>query len=91
MEQGPGALSYPDLVPTQVSLANSMRIWGRTDKVILAERNFLTTLFVLVLSPLTYFTAVLHYIGQRTSRQPVWPPEVESECGQAPLAEPVRA
>ncbi|SOE64431.1 hypothetical protein SAMN05446635_2504 [Burkholderia sp. OK233] len=91
MEQGPGTLSYPDLVPTQVSLANSMRIWGRTDKAILAERNFFTTLFVLVLSPFTYFTALLHYIGQRTSRQPLWPPEVESECERAPLAEPGRA
>ncbi|WCM19924.1 hypothetical protein NDK50_00090 [Paraburkholderia bryophila] len=91
MERGPSVLPVPDLVPTQVSLANSMRIWGRTDKAILAERNFFTTLLVLALSPFTYFTALLHYIGQRTSRQPVWPPEVERECEQTRLAEPVRA
>lgn len=91
MEQGPGVLSYPELVPTQVSLANSMRIWRRADRAILAERNLFTTLLVVVLSPFIYLTALLHYIGQRTSRQPVWPAGVERECERAQLVEPVRA
>ncbi|MFM0078754.1 hypothetical protein P0D72_07670 [Paraburkholderia sediminicola] len=91
MEQGPRALTYPDLVPTKVSLANSLRIWRHDDHAILAERNLFTTLLVVVLSPFIYFTAVLHYIGQRTSRQPAWPPEVERECERAPLDESVRA
>jgi hypothetical protein len=90
-EQGPGVLSHPELVPTQVSLANSMRIWRRADRAILAEGNLFTTLLVVVLSPFIYLTALLHYIGQRTSRQPVWPAEVERECERAPLVEPVRA
>lgn len=91
MEQGPGALSYPDLVPTQVSLTNSLRIWRHDDRAILAERNLFTTLLVVALSPFVYFTAVLHYIGQKNSRPPVWPPEVERECERAPLDDSVRA
>ena len=91
MAEGPGGLPYPDLVPTRVSLANSLRIWRRDDKDILAERNVVTTLLVVLTGPLIFLTAVLHYIGQRTSRQPVWPADVERECERPPLAEPVLA
>jgi hypothetical protein len=90
MEQGPASLTYPDLVPTEVSLANSVRIWRRDDRDILAERNLFTTLLVVLTGPLVLVTAFLHYIGQRTSRQPEWPADVERECEKLPVAEPAR-
>lgn len=46
MEQGPSALSYPDLVSTKVSFANPLRIWRHDDRAILAERNLFTTLLL---------------------------------------------
>jgi len=91
MDRGPKALSYPELVPTEVSLANSMKIWARSGKRMLAERNAFVSLLVLLFSPFAFVTALLHYIGQRTSRQPVWPDDVLQDCEQAAVDEPLKA
>ncbi|MBW0446000.1 hypothetical protein EN871_27855 [bacterium M00.F.Ca.ET.228.01.1.1] len=79
MEDGPSAVPSPEVVPTNVSLSNSLKIWLRSDKKFLASRNPIAMLGLL-LSPFAAFTGLLHYIGQLTSQQPVWPEEIEREC-----------
>ena len=72
MEEGASMLPEPELVPTQVSLRNSMKIWLRTARRVMRSGNPVAVP-VLVLIPFAALTGVLHYIGQLTSRQPAWP------------------
>ncbi len=81
MEGGPSAAPTPEWVPKGPSFANSRRIWTRDDEALLKERSVLATTLVWVLRPFVYLTVVLHYIGMRTSREPVWPADVETACG----------
>jgi hypothetical protein len=91
MDRGPEVLSYPELVPTDVSLSNSMKLWTRSGKKMVAERNGSVSLLVLELSPFVLLTVLLHYVGQRTSRQPVWPDEVLRNCEEASVGASIQA
>lgn len=83
MEGGPSAVPAPESVPKETSFANSRRIWTRDDEVLLAELSLLATTLVWVLRPFVYLTVVLHYIGMRTSREPVWPADIQAACANA--------
>ncbi|WP_052408658.1 DUF6708 domain-containing protein [Paraburkholderia acidipaludis] len=78
MEGGTSGVPAPDLVRTEVSFRNSCRVVFRNDKKLLAEGNIVATLLVRVLKPFAALTAVLHYIGMRTSREPVWPADLDA-------------
>ena len=78
MEGGPSAVPAPELVPTAISLRNSGDLYFRTDRKLLAEGNAVATLLVWLLKPFIALTVVLHYIGMRTSREPVWPVDVDA-------------
>jgi hypothetical protein len=78
MEGGPSAVPAPDLVPTKVSLSNSCKLAFRNDKALLAEGNVVATAVVWLLKPFEILTALLHYVGMRTSREPVWPEGIDA-------------
>ncbi|WP_233832520.1 DUF6708 domain-containing protein [Paraburkholderia sp. ZP32-5] len=78
MEGGPSAVAAPPLVPLEVSLSNSLKLLARDDKALLAEGNVVATSVVWLLKPFEILTAVLHYIGMRTSREPVWPVDIDA-------------
>ena len=78
MEGGPSAVPAPELVPTAISLRNSGDLYFRSDRKLLAEGNAVATLLVWLLKPFIALTVVLHYIGMRTSREPVWPVDVDA-------------
>jgi hypothetical protein len=78
MEGGPSAVPAPPLVPIEVSLSNSLKVLSRNDKALLAEGNVVATSVVWLLKPFEILTALLHYIGMRTSREPVWPAGIEA-------------
>jgi hypothetical protein len=78
MEDGPCAVPAPDLVTTEVSLSNSWKLVFRDDKALLAEGNVLVSSLVRVLRPFKILIALLHYIGMRTSREPVWPAGIDA-------------
>ncbi|WP_233832519.1 DUF6708 domain-containing protein [Paraburkholderia sp. ZP32-5] len=78
MEGGPSAVPAPDLVPIEVSLSNSCKLAFRNDKALLAEGNVVATALVWVLKPFLMLIALLHYIGMRTSREPVWPADIDA-------------
>ncbi|MFM0069578.1 hypothetical protein PQQ86_00200 [Paraburkholderia sediminicola] len=90
MEKGPTALPGPELVPTHVSLANSFNIWTRVDRELLREGSPQAHRLVRMLSGFVFITAILHYIGQLTSRQPAWPSDVLRECQGTGIVEPVK-
>lgn len=91
MEGGPSAVPTPEWVPKETSFANSRRIWTRDDEALLKERSVLATTLVWILRPFVYLTVVLHYIGMRTSREPVWPADVEESCRDTVAASLLRA
>jgi len=78
MEGGPSAVPTPPLVPTEVSLSNSLKVLARNDRALLAEGNIVATSVVWLLKPFEILTALLHYIGMRTSREPVWPEGIDT-------------
>ncbi|MFM0168826.1 hypothetical protein PQR33_05685 [Paraburkholderia sediminicola] len=89
MEEGPTAVPpVKKYLPREPSLRNSMRVWfyglgdiGRASSALRA--------FSFVMSGPVFVLAVLHYIAQLTSREPIWPAEVEVACrdtSAAPLA-----
>jgi hypothetical protein len=82
MENGPYDVPSPEYIPTEVSLSNSMKIWMRSDKRLLRSGNPLAML-VLAFSPFAALTGLLHYIGQLSCREPVWPEDIERECAFA--------
>jgi hypothetical protein len=84
MDGGPSAVPAPELVPTEVSFRNSYRLWQRTNRKLLAEGNVAATALARGLSPFATLTAILHYIGMRTSREPTWPADLDT--GRASLA-----
>lgn len=84
MDSGPSAVPAPELVPTEISFRNSYRLWNRTGNEVLKEKNAVTTGLVRMMAPFAAFTALLHYIGMRTSREPVWPAGLDT--GRASLA-----
>jgi len=83
MEEGSGSLpSVKTYLPRGPSLRASMSIWfyGLRDigDASAGLRIFSALLFVPVL-----LLSLLHYIAQLTSREPVWPEDVEAACGNA--------
>lgn len=84
VDGGPSAVPAPELVPTEVSFRNSYRLWQRTNRKLLAEGNAAATALARGLSPFATLTAILHYIGMRTSREPAWPADLDT--GRASLA-----
>lgn len=90
MERGPSVLPVPDLVPTKVSLANSFKVWTRTSDNMRREDNPLSRRLIRALTGFVFITALLHYVGQLTSRQPVWPRDVVRDCEGTPMGEPMK-
>jgi hypothetical protein len=84
MDGGLSSVPAPELVPTEVSFRNSYELWLRPNRKLLAEGNVVATVLARGLSPFAALTAVLHYIGMRTSREPVWPADLDT--GRASLA-----
>jgi hypothetical protein len=82
MENSPYDVPSPEYIPTAVSLSISMKIWMRSDKRLLRSGNPLAML-VLAFSPFAALTGLLHYIGQLSCREPVWPEDIEHECALA--------
>ncbi|HKU01001.1 MAG TPA: DUF6708 domain-containing protein [Paraburkholderia sp.] len=78
MDGGPSAVPAPVLVPPGVSLSNSWKLVFRDDKALLAEGNVVSTSLVWVLKPFLILMVLLHYIGMRTSREPVWPGDLDA-------------
>ena len=78
MEGGPSAVPAPDLVPTAVSLSNSWKLVFRDDRALLAEGNIVASSLVWLLKPFLMLMVILHYIGMRTSREPVWPADINA-------------
>lgn len=72
MNDGPASLPYPELAPTAVSLTNSYRLVTRTDRKVITEGNGPMTILMWIVRPFALLTVLLHYIGQVTSREPVW-------------------
>ncbi|WP_374709773.1 hypothetical protein [Paraburkholderia graminis] len=91
MEGGPTAVPpVKKYLPREPSLRNSMRVWfyglgdiGRASSALRA--------FSFVMSGPVFLLSVLHYIAQLTSREPVWPPEVEAACRDTQATPLVRA
>jgi hypothetical protein len=90
MEKGPTDLPVPDLVPTHVSLANSFKIWTRADRELVREGNPQAHRLIRMFSGFVFITAVLHYIGQLTSRQPAWPSDILRDCERTAIGEPMK-
>ncbi|MCI0147514.1 hypothetical protein KNO81_16630 [Paraburkholderia sediminicola] len=90
MEKGPTVLPAPELVPTHVSLANSFNIWTRADRELVREGNPQAHRLIRMFSGFVFVTAILHYIGQLTSRQPTWPSDILRDCQGTGMREPVR-
>ncbi|MFM0069579.1 hypothetical protein PQQ86_00205 [Paraburkholderia sediminicola] len=83
MEQGPGALPKVErYLPRGPSLRASMSVWfygiGAVGSVNVAMR-----LLTILLSGPIFMLSILHYIAQLTSREPVWPTEIEAACGNS--------
>lgn len=81
MESGPASLPpVKKYLPRGPSLRASMSVWfyGLRD---IGGVNPALRLFTIVLSVPVFVLAVLHYVAQLTSREPVWPADVEAACG----------
>ncbi|WP_074762633.1 DUF6708 domain-containing protein [Paraburkholderia fungorum] len=87
INDGPVSLPYLEFVPTAVSPTNSYRLVTRTDRNVIAEGNSPMTLLMWIVRPFALLTALLHYIGQVTSREPVWPESVSGECKGQPVGQ----
>jgi hypothetical protein len=91
MEEGPTALpAVKEYLPREPSLRNSMRVWfyglGNIGRMSSALRAF----SFLIGGPV-FILAILHYVSQLTSREPVWPADVEAACADTEAATFVRA
>ncbi|MDR6202018.1 DUF6708 domain-containing protein [Paraburkholderia graminis] len=91
MEDGPTALPpVSEYLPREPSLRNSIRVrfygLGAIGRVGMGLR-----IFTFMISGPVFLLSVLHYIAQLTSREPVWPTDVETACGNTEPATLVRA
>ncbi|MFM0732891.1 hypothetical protein PQQ52_20660 [Paraburkholderia sediminicola] len=80
MENGQDSLPLvKKYLPRGPSLLASMSIWfyGLRD---IGGVNAGLRIFSLVLSVPVFLLSVLHYIAQLTSREPIWPEDVEAAC-----------
>lgn len=83
MESGPASIpAIQHYLPKGPSLRASLSAWffGVND---IGQLGHSARLFTFVLSGPLFVMAILHYIAQLTSREPVWPAEIEAACGNA--------
>jgi len=81
MEDGPAGLPpVKEYLRRETSLKNSMRVWFHGLREVGRECAGLR-IFALLVSGPVFVLAFLHYIAQLTSRNPVWPADVEAACG----------
>lgn len=80
MEEGPAALPpVMARLPSEVSLSNSLQLWFRGAREATGSgKSFLAGLLSVMVFPLAIM-AVFHYIAQLTSREPVWPADVDAD------------
>lgn len=79
MEDGPAALPLVmTRLPADVSFSNSLRVWFHSARTASAGgQPFMVGLVSVLVFPL-FIMAILHYIAQLTSREPIWPVDVET-------------
>jgi hypothetical protein len=83
MEGGPSTLPpVKAYLPKQVSMRNSMRVWFQGAREV-AGTNALLRAFMFVLAGPLVAMSFFHFIAQKTSRDPVWPADVEAACNKA--------
>jgi len=83
MEQGPGALPKVErYLPRGPSLRASMSVWFYGIGAVGSANGAMRVLTILLSGPM-FLLSILHYIAQLTSREPVWPTEVEAACGNS--------
>ncbi|AFT84163.1 DUF6708 domain-containing protein [Paraburkholderia phenoliruptrix] len=83
MEQGPGALPKVErYLPRGPSLRASMSVWFYGIGAVGRANGAMRVLTILLSGPI-FLLSILHYIAQLTSREPVWPTDVEAACGNS--------
>ncbi len=84
MEEGPANLSVKRYMPEGPSLKASFTIWFDGFR----EVGMIARALTMVAAIPMVFMSIFHYIGQLTSREPVWPEDVQraSEATQPAVA-----
>jgi len=91
MEQGPDALPKVErYLPRGPSLRASMSVWFYGVGAVGSASGAMRGLTILLSGPI-FLLSILHYIAQLTSREPVWPTEVEAACGNSASTAMARA
>ncbi|WP_176059009.1 DUF6708 domain-containing protein [Paraburkholderia sp. BCC1876] len=91
MEQGPGALPKVErYLPRGPSLRASMSVWFYGIGAVGSANGVMRLLTILLSGPI-FLLSILHYIAQLTSREPVWPTDVEAACGNSASTAMVQA
>ncbi|MFL9869522.1 hypothetical protein PQR67_35580 [Paraburkholderia fungorum] len=86
MEQGTGALpEVKRYLPRGPSLRASMSVWFYGIGAVGSAGGAMRVVTILLSGPI-FLLSILHYIGQLTSREPIWPTEVEAACGNSASA-----
>jgi hypothetical protein len=81
MEDGPSSVpSVAELLPTEVSFRNSLRMQFEDVPDILNSGHPLLWLLLAVTALPSLIQATVHYLAQLTCREPVWPEAVERAC-----------
>jgi hypothetical protein len=81
MEQGPDAVPKVErYLARGPSLRASISVWFYGLGAVASAGGAMRILTLLVSAPM-FLLSILHYIAQLTSREPVWPTEIESACG----------
>jgi hypothetical protein len=89
MEEGPANLSVKRYMPEGPSLKASFTIWFDGFR----EVGMIARVLTIVAAVPMVFMSIFHFIGQLTSREPVWPEDVQraSETSQTPVAPVVQS
>ncbi|HEY3536184.1 MAG TPA: DUF6708 domain-containing protein [Trinickia sp.] len=81
MEDGPSSVPpVTEFLSTEVSFRNTLKLYfGSVSDITHSGHPLLWLLFAITALP-TFMQATVHYLTQRTCREPVWPEDVERAC-----------